>query len=215
MSDAETILADQCRLQARIVRERMPRWIAWIFVAGFFFSSLGLSVSIATYLDHREFSASAIGFALCFVLFGAALVQLVLPFRPQPRVVPYFPQELGPLGGETMAAFRRGRSLYLEMSALDARAAGLGVKPLSAFGFRYDHFGQEVEWHKAEDGLATVRALRAQAASADLQADLATLASLLQTAAEKRVPFSLVLRLQPKDNLQMVCTRETRQGSFW
>jgi len=215
MSDAETLLAEQCRLQARIVRERMPVWVRWIFVAGFFFSSLGLGVSIANLLDQRPVTAALFGFAVCFVLFGWAVVQMVMPLRPEPRVVPYFPSELGPLGGETMAAFRRGRSLYLEMPALDARALGLGVKPLSAFGFRYDHFGQEVQWHRAEEGLATVQALKEQATSAELQADLATLASLLRTAADKHVPFSLVLRLHPKDNLQMVCTRETRQGSFW
>ena len=38
---------------------------------------------------------------------------------------------------------------------------------------------------------------------------------LFASIAGKDVPFSLVLRLWEKDSMQVVCTRETRQGSFW
>jgi len=45
--------------------------------------------------------------------------------------------------------------------------------------------------------------------------DLEALATVVRAAAERGVDFSLVLRLYEKDNLQGVCTLETRQGSFW
>jgi hypothetical protein len=93
--------------------------------------------------------------------------------------------------------------------------SALGVTPLSAFGFAYDHFGQQVDWHAAADGLATVEALRNQSKDSSAAADLETLAGVLRIAARKQVPFALVLRLWERDNMQVVCTRETRQGNFW
>ena len=215
--DAAAILAEQCRHQVRSVRERMPWWIAWIFVAGFCFASLGLFASVASFREDGALTFRLFLFAFFVLLFGWAILQWLLPFRPRPRIVPYFARELGAYAGETMIAFPRGRSLYLEIETLDERARALGVKPLSAFGFAYDHFGQEVRWHPAAEGLATVAALRKAQGShpGDVARDLDVLASVLGAAAAKDVPFSLVLRLHAKDSMQMVCTREVRQGSFW
>jgi hypothetical protein len=37
----------------------------------------------------------------------------------------------------------------------------------------------------------------------------------VRTAADRGVDFNLVLRLHAKDSMQVVRTREVRQGSFW
>jgi len=214
---APAILAGQIRHQVRLVLERMPWWIPWIFVAGLCFSALGLFTSIALWREEGSITIGLFVFALFFLLFGWAVVGWLLPFRPKPRIVPYFARELGPYGGKTMTAFARGRGLYLAIGALDELARTLGVKPLSTFGFAYDHFEQEVRWHTASEGLATIEALRQSpgAHAPDVAEDLDALASVLRAAVEQDLPFSLVLRLHVKDNMQGVCTREVRQGSFW
>jgi hypothetical protein len=145
---------------------------------------------------------------------------LIWPFRLRPRIVPYFARALGEYGGKTMTAFVRGRALYREIVALEQLAGTLGVKPLSAFGFAYDYYQQEVRWHAASEGLRTVEALRQSLgvnllAAPDVTQDLEALASILRAAADQNVEFSLVLRLHAKDSMQGVCTREVRQGSFW
>jgi hypothetical protein len=208
-------LDEQIRHQVRIIHERMPWWISSIFAAGFVFSAIGLFASFAAFREDGSITAKLVAFTIFFLLFGWAVVRMLLPFRPKPRIVPYFAAELGAYGGDTMTAFARGRGLYLEITALDALAHSRGVKPLSTFGFAYDHFEQEVHWHPAADGLATVEALQQEQNSAAVAQDLEALARLLRTAAGKDVPFSLVLRLWEKDSMQVVCTRETRQGSFW
>jgi hypothetical protein len=208
-------LDEQCRHQVRIMRERMPWWISSIFAAGFVFSSIGLFASLAALREDGSMTARLVAFTIFFLLFGWAVLRMLLPIRPRPRIVPYFAAELGVLGGDTMTAFARGRGLYLEITALDALAHSRGVKPLSTFGFAYDHFGQQVHWHPAADGLATAQALRQERHSPAVAEDLEALARVLHIAAGKDVPFSLVLRLWEKDSLQVVCTRETRQGSFW
>ena len=208
-------LDEQCRHQVRIVRGRMPWWISGIFVAGFAFSAVGVFASIAAFREDGSITWRLIVFTVFFLLFGWAVLRILLPLRPRPRIVPYFAAELGAYGGETMTAFARGRGLYLEISALDALAHSLGVRPLSTFGFAYNHFGQQVQWHPASEGLATAEALQQKHRSRAVEQDLETLAGVLRTAAGKDVPFSLVLRLWEKDSMQVVCTRETRQGSFW
>ena len=208
-------LAEQLDHQVRVVRTRMPWWISAIFVAGFAFSALGLFTATAALRDGGSIGARLVIFAIFFVLFGWAVLRILLPLRPRPRIVPYFASELEPYGGETMQAFRQGRALYLEIAVLDALARSLGVKPLSAFGFAYDHFGQQVAWHAAADGLATVEVLRDESKSPSAAADLETLAGVLRIAARKEVPFALVVRLWERDNMQVVCTRETRYGAFW
>lgn len=208
-------LDEQCRHQVRIMRERMPWWISSIFAAGFVFSVIGLFASFAAFREDGSITAKLVAFTIFFLLFGWTVLRMLLPIRPRPRIVPYFAAELGAYGGDTMSAFARGRGLYLDIAALDALARSLGVKPLSTFGFGYDHFGQEVRWHPAADGLATVEALQQERKSPSVAQDLEAVAQVLRAAAGKDVPFSLVLRLWEKDSMQVVCTRETRMGSFW
>jgi hypothetical protein len=109
---------------------------------------------------------------------------------------------------------------YTESVVLEELAERLGVKPLSSFGFTDDYYEQEVRWHPASEGLRTVEALlrgrgSLPVASPGVAEDLQALASVVRTAAEQRVGFSLVLRLHAKDSMQVVRTREVRQGSFW
>ncbi len=52
-------------------------------------------------------------------------------------------------------------------------------------------------------------------AEADVANDLETLAAVLRVAADRGVPFSLVLRLQKKDSIQVISSGEHRKGSFW
>jgi hypothetical protein len=220
-NDVVAILSEQRQHQLRVHRERMTWWIPWIFVIGLGVSILGLIPSIAAFRADGSQAVGVAVFALFSVLFGWAVVLwLIGPFLLTPRIVPYFARELGPYGGETMAAFRRGRGLYREIVALEQLARTLGVKPLAAFGFGYDHYEQKVQWHPASEGLRTVEALQQalrtrEPARPGVALDLDALASVLRAAADRRVDFSLILRLYAKDDMQAVCTREVRQGSFW
>jgi hypothetical protein len=221
MTDVVAVLSAQRRHQLRVHRERMTSWIPWIFVVGLGVSILGLIPSIAAFRADGSEMMSVGVFALFSALFGWSVVLwLIGPMLVRPRIVPYFAREVGRYGGETMGAFRRGRGLYREIVALDELARRLGVKPLAAFGFGYDHYEQKVQWHPPSEGLRTVEALRqalgtAAPAARDVALDLDTLASVLRAAANLRVDFSLVLRLYATDDTQAVCTREDRQGSFW
>jgi hypothetical protein len=220
-NDVLTILSTQQQHQLAIARRRQPRWITWLFVIGLGVSIVGLALSIAAVRAGEPATRALVACAVATVFFGwAVTLWLIAPLRIRPRIVPYFTRELGPVGGDTMAAFVRGRGLYREIVALERLAATLGVTPLSAFGFAYDYYEQEVRWHAAADGLRTVMALRRglegpRPAAPDVAADLETLARVLTVAADRDVAFSLVLRLHAKDSLQAVCTREVRQGSFW
>jgi hypothetical protein len=219
-SQVSAILSEQCRHQIRIARRRMTWWIPSLFVVGVGVSILGLVPSIAVFRAGGSPTLLVV-FALSTVFFGWVVINwLTWPLWIRPRIVPYFTRELGPYGGETMTAFARGRGLYREIVALDRLAVSRGVKPLSAFGFAYDHYGQEVRWHPASEGLTTIEALRQGLAAPGLAApdvahDLASLVSVVRAAADRGVDFSLVLRLHAKDSMQGVCTREVRQGSFW
>jgi len=220
-NDVLAILSEQCRHQVRLARKRMTWWIPWIFVIGLCVSILGLIPYIAAFPREGLPTLTVFVFAFFAVIFGWAVVLwLIGPFLFRPRIVPYFTRELGKYGGKTMSAFARGRGLYREIVALEQLARTLGVKPLSAFRFAYDYCEQEVEWHAASEGLRTVGALR-QGLSAhlltalDVAHDLEALASVVRAAADQGVDFSLVRRLHAKDNMQAVCTREVRQGSFW
>jgi hypothetical protein len=199
----------------------MTWWIPWIFVIGLCVSLFGLIPSIAAFREGESRTLTILVFGFFTVFFGWTVVLSLLgPFPLRPRIVPYFARELGTYGGKTMAAFARGRGLYREIVALDQLAGALGVKPLSAFGFAYDYYEQEVHWHAASEGLRTVEALRQSLganllAAPDVAQDLEALASVVRVAADQGIPFSLVLRLHAKDSMQAVCTREVRQGSFW
>jgi hypothetical protein len=218
--DVSAILSEQRRHQVRFARKRMTPWIPSIFIVGLCVSILGLIPAI-TVLRETGSSALVFLFAPFTVLFGWAVVAwLIAPFLIRPRIVPYFVRELGPYGGQTMTAFRRGRGLYREIVALERLAETLGVKPLSDFGFAYDHYDQKVRWHSAGEGLRTVEALGKglgayRAIESDVAEDLEALAVVIRAAADQDVNFSLVLRLHAKDSMQSVCTREVRQGSFW
>jgi hypothetical protein len=219
--DVAAVLAEQCRHQVRVARGRWPAWIPWIFVAGACVSAIGLIPYAVEFLDSGSLSLRGLVFLVPALFFGWVVITwLAWPYLLSPRIVPYFTRELGPLGGSTMVAFRRGRGLYREIVALEQLAHSLGVRPLSAFGFAYDFYDQEVCWHPAADGLRTVEALRAGLGTAQppahaVQEDLESLAAVLHRAVEQGVAFSLVVRLHATDSLQAVCTREVRQGSFW
>lgn len=198
----------------------MTWWIPLIFVAGLGVSAYGLVPAIAVFRDSRSASLLIL-FGIFTVFFGWAVgLWLLGPCLMRPRIVPCFARELGPYGGEAMAAFRRGRALYRESAALEQLAERLGVKPLSAFGFADDYYEQAVCWHSASEGIRSIEAfLRGlgslPAAAPGVDEDLRTLASVLRIAADQRVDFSLMLRLSAKDSMQVVRTREVRQGSFW
>lgn len=215
------ILSEQVRHQIRLTRQRLTWWIPWIFVLGLGVSILGLIPSSAEFREEGSPSPTLFVFAFFALFFGSVVIRwLIGPFPIRPRIVPYFVRELGEYGGTTMVAFPRGRGLYREIVALEQLAGSLGVTPLSAFGFAYDHYEQEVRWHPAAEGMRTAEALRQGGrahppAAPDVAQDLAALAAVLRVAADQRVDFSLVLRLHAKDSMQVVCTREVRQGSFW
>lgn len=219
-TDALARLAEQRRHQLDVGRARQPWWIPWLFVGGVCVSIFGLALSVQT-LPHDGPTVRLFVFAAATVFFGWVVAMwLTAPLWIRPRIVPYFARELSQYGGPTMVAFRRGRGLFCEIVALDRMAGTLGVTPLSAFGFAYDHYDQVVRWHPASDGLRTVDALRGRLATEPLTApgladDLTALAVVLRAAAEQGVDWSLVLRLHAKDSMQAVCTREVRQGSFW
>jgi hypothetical protein len=220
-NEVVAILSRQCEHQLRLARQRMTWRIPWIFVLGLAVSILGLVPSVAAFLDDGAPTLTLFVFALSVVFFGwVVILWLTGPFPIRPRIVPYFTRELGKYGGTTMTAFARGRGLYREIVALEQLAGALGVTPLSAFGFAYDHYDQDVHWHAASEGLRTAEALRRNlgahlVTAPDVARDLEALASVLRAAADRGVDFSLVLRLHAKDSMQAVCTREVRQGSFW
>lgn len=213
-------LDEQQRHQRRVAGTRQPKWILGIFVAGACVSIFGLVLSLETFAQDG-LTALLLIFSAAALFFGWVVVLwLTAPLWIRPRIVPYFARELGRLGGPTMIAFRRGRALYREIVALDGRARAVGVTPLSAFGFAYDHYDQAVRWHPAAEGLRSVEALRHAVAAEPLAAagvkeDLDALAEVLRSADAQGVDFSLVLRLYATESLQAVCTREERQGSFW
>jgi hypothetical protein len=194
-------------------------WIGWLYAVGFALSAAGLATTVMHYRAEGSPLLKAAFLAWAFLGFGMGVFLWLRPFRHQPRIVPYFARRLEEYGGPTSAAFAGGRSLFLELAALDALAERLGVAPLSAFGFPDDHYGQEVRWHPASEGCQSADALRQNlaglGAAPELASDLDALSAVLHAAADREVAFALVLRLHAKDSLQGVMTREDRQGSFW
>jgi len=211
-------LSGQCRRQVDFHRRKM-RWIGWLFVVGSSVSILGL---VSLPFSERPFPTGKTAlFALAALYFGAGVARwLSWPFPLRPRLVPYFARQLGEYGGQTSAAFSRGRGLYRTIVALDRLASELGVRALSGFGFADDFYEQEVQWHEASEGLRSVEVLRENldarlSGSPDVADDLSALASVLCVAAEQHVAFSLTLRLHKKDSLQVVSSMESRHGRFW
>ncbi len=107
-NDVLAILSEQYRHQVRLARKRMTRWIPWIFVIGVCVcvSIFGLIPSVAVFREEGSLTLAFV-FAFFAVLFGWAVVLWLLPFRPKPRIVPYFVRELGKYGGKTSEAFVR------------------------------------------------------------------------------------------------------------
>ena len=83
-------LDEQLQHQVSVVLQRMPWWISWIFAAGFAFSAIGLFASIALFREDGSITAKLVAFSIFFLLFGWAVIRALLPFRPRPRIVPYF-----------------------------------------------------------------------------------------------------------------------------
>lgn len=212
--DVSAAIGKQLAHQLRLTKQRFTWWLPWLFAIGLAVSLLGL---LGALLDGSALARLA--FALPSLAFGYAVLSwLAWTRRLKPRMVPYFARELSPYPGATLRAFQRGRFLYQELAFLDRIAREQGVEPLSAFGFADDHFGQEVRWHAASDGLRTLEALRRELdgnANRGVAADLEALAYVLSVAAEQGVAFSLVLRLHATESMQAVCTSEPRLGSFW
>jgi hypothetical protein len=217
-SDVQVTLAEQCRHQVRVHRQRMTWWIRLIFFAGFVVSLMGV---VAAWRESGSATPGLFAFAAFAAFFGwASSLSVMAPLPVRPRIVPYFAAQIGEYGGMTMSAFPRGRGLYREIVALEELAGALGVRPLSGFGFAYDHYDQPVEWHPAAEGIRTAEALRdgldaRLRVAPEVSRDLEALADVLRAAANKGIDFSLIVRLHSKDSMQAVCTRETRQGSFW
>jgi hypothetical protein len=219
-SDVLAALATQREHQLRVARARQPWWIPWLFVLGACVSIFGVMMSLQAISEDGVTVRLGV-FALFTLLFGWVVVLwLIAPLFIRPRIVPYFARELGPYGGHTMVAFRRGRAFYREIVALEGLARTVGVTPFSAFGFTYDHYEQAVRWHPAASGLQSVETVRRALAPEvrampDVADDLEALADVLRAAAEQGVDFCLVLRLHATESMQAVCTREVREGSFW
>lgn len=149
---------------------------------------------------------------------GAGLVAFLLAcFWVRQRIVPYFARPLE-VKDATEAAFTGGRSLYRRITELDRLADSLGVMRLSSFGFADELEEQELRWHDAGHGLRTVRALHAALAespsSESVCAELTALATALQAAHDRVVPFSLILRLRGDGGQALMYERSARRGSF-
>jgi hypothetical protein len=91
---------------------------------------------------------------------------------------------------------------------------------LSAFGFADDYYEQPVRRHPAAEGVRTAETLRQvpslqRPLAPEVAGDLEALASVLRVAAERGVDFSLVLRLDKRDSLQVISSMQPREGRFW
>jgi hypothetical protein len=112
-------------------------------------------------------------------------------------VVPYFPREVGEI-----STFGNGEGLARHVAELDEFAVGLGLTPLSAFGWNDDMEREPLVWHGASEGLKTVNALLASLEREEVAwddhagtvADLKRIAHALARADARGIPFSLLLR---------------------
>lgn len=144
---------------------------------------------------HAGVAAAAIALFLLFGVLGG--LGGVYDTWRYVRIIPYFRSQVGDtdtfLAGEALAQF---------CSQLDAAAIAAGVLRLSAFGFNDDLFGEPLTWHRADDGLKTVTALRNALTTEKLTLpctdsvleDLRKLEHALSRAAEQDIPFCLLLR---------------------
>ncbi len=129
------------------------------------------------------------------------------------QVMPYFQRRVGEID-----TFLGGRVLARHVVELDLAARGLGLAPLSAFGWADDLEGDTLTWHDPAAGLETVQALLAllkgeQVARSDrdaIVADLEGIAHALSRAGAKGIWFSLLLRHSTATNGR---EWEARQGT--
>ncbi len=129
-------------------------------------------------------------------------------------IVPYFQQTL-----EDIHTFAQGEAIAKHCQELDAMSLELGVSPLSTFGFNDDFYGEELVWHPADKGLATVtRLIQALRASDPLKlsdqdqviSELVAIENALRKASEQSVMFCLLLRTSGVTN---AIEWEQRKGS--
>ncbi len=218
MPDVLPALLEQRRHQARAMRARRIAVLV-VTVVGAGLAGLGTYAAVALWGEGlRPSTLTLIVLAYGLIVFGGVLVALLVwPFTARCRIVPYFARALGSYPGPSSGAFARGRALYRDSAALERLADTLGVRPLSAFGFGDDMYGQPVRWWPAAEGLRTVTALRGDpslgAGAAD---DLDALGAVLRIAAERGVDFALLLRVGGGD-LQSAAVFEPRAriGRFW
>ncbi len=219
--DVAVRLAAQRAFQLSEEGRRATPWVPVVFAIGVAVGVLGLVPAGAAASERGGPTLGLFVYGAATLLFAwGVLLWLCAPLSVRPRVVPCFARAVGPPGGPALAAFRRGRGLYLDFAALDRLADALGARPLSEFGFADDHYGQSPRWHPAAEGLATVEALRqglsrAPAMRPEVAADLDALARALREAEGQGIAFDLRLRLRASDSLQSVAVSESRRGSFW
>lgn len=112
-------------------------------------------------------------------------------------IVPYFQKQLGEIH-----TFAQGHAIAKNCQKLDELALRAEFTPLSAFGFNDDLAGEELTWHAAQQGLATITglllALRQSsqrcAQHEQLLNELTAVQHALQRASDQGVPFCLLLR---------------------
>ena len=190
-----------------------------VTLVGVGLAALGVHAAVTLWGEGvRPSTLTLIVLAYGLLAFGGVLVALLLwPRAARCRIVPYFARELGAYPGPSSAAFGHGHALYRESAALERLAGALGVRPLSAFGFGDDLYGQPVRWSPASDGLRTAGALRGDPSlGPGVAGDLDALTAALRVAAEQGVEFALLLRVGGGD-LQSAAVFEPRQrvGRFW
>jgi len=134
------------------------------------------------------------------------------------RIILYFRDK--PTDGQRSDEFvlRGGFALAKTIAELDHVAVAAGVRPFSTFGFV--GYRRKPVWHDASDGLRTVAALVADAASvpqstcASAANDLEAVRRLLERAAVQGTPFTLVVR-PGEDHWQSLPHFDGWPGYYW
>jgi hypothetical protein len=139
-------------------------------------------------------------------------------------IVPYFERKRGgpdPIYPKPYNRYRLpGSFLAINCQRLDELTVRLGVKPISYFGFNDDLRGEELHWHDANEGLATLDALLAAVSSKPLEfpegenllQDMEGVRFVLKDAVDKGIRFCFLLR---EGEGRSGAEDETRTGSMW
>ncbi len=176
-------------------------------LAGVGAATFTVSMSVLQALSNQHFSQSAVR-ELYGEIWLLAPVSVLAAFsgwglwtdlhvERQTTIAPYFQKKLGDIH-----TFAQGHAIARNCQLLDELALRAGLTPLSAFGFNDDLAGEQLTWHKAEQGLATVAGLlSALKESPDRRTDheqllkeLAAVHHALQRAFDHGVEFCLLLR---------------------